>query len=142
MVDTYPPQPELPLEDAEPIQLSVEPKVEQQVARLRRVSDYLTSSLAKADPLEANIGSINSGLMRLALSLDDIIERAVGAGPQTVEGLENVMPAIDTHLRVTRQVDRFAQLELRSHEARQPKVKKFSSQDPDADPLVEEEQSE
>ncbi|MDA1013719.1 MAG: hypothetical protein O3A00_04600 [Planctomycetota bacterium] len=36
-------------------------------ARLSRVLDYQASSLQKEDPLEANLGSINSGLMRVAL---------------------------------------------------------------------------
>lgn len=91
-------------------------------ARLSRVLDFQASSLAKADPLEANLGSINSGLMRVALWLDEAIEEAMDSGPRTVDRLQRMLPAIETHLRVTRQVDRFAQLELRNAEARKPKV--------------------
>ena len=90
-------------------------------ARLSRVLDYQVSSLEKDDPLEANLGSINSGLMRVALWLDETIEQAMESGPPNVERLSRILPAIDTHLRVTRQVDRFAQIELRAVEARQPK---------------------
>lgn len=89
-------------------------------ARLSRVLDYLAHSLAKHDPLEANLGSINSGLMRMALWLDESVEQAMASGPPDVERLSRVLPAIDTHLRVTRQVDRFTQIVLRAVEARKP----------------------
>ena len=91
-------------------------------ARLSRVLDYQASSLEKDDPLEANLGSITSGLMRVALWLDEIIGQAMESGPPNVERLSRILPAIDTHLRVTRQVDRFAQIELRAVEARKPKT--------------------
>ena len=90
-------------------------------ARLSRVLDYQSRSLEKDDPLEANLGSINSGLMRVALWLDEAVEEAMASGPPNVERLSRILPAIDTHLRVTRQVDRFAQIELRAVEARKPK---------------------
>lgn len=90
-------------------------------ARLSRVLDYQASSLQKDDPLEANLGSINSGLMRVALWLDETIEQAMVSGPPNVERLSRILPAIDTHLRVTRQVDRIANIELRAAEARKPK---------------------
>ncbi len=90
-------------------------------ARLSRVLDYQIKSLEKDDPLEANLGSINSGLIRMALWLDETIEQAMESGPPNVERLSKVLPAIDTHLRVTRQVDRFANIELRAAEARKPK---------------------
>jgi len=89
--------------------------------RLSRVLDYQASSLDKEDPLEANLGSINSGLMRIALWLDETIEQTVRSGAPNAERLTRILPAIDTHLRLTRQVDRFAQLELRAVEARKPK---------------------
>ena len=60
--------------------------------------------------------------MRVALWLDEIIEQAMESGPRTVERLQGLLPAIDTYLRVTRQVDRFAQTELRVAECRKPKA--------------------
>ncbi len=49
-------------------------------ARLSRVLDYQASSLEKDDPLEANLGSINSGLMRVALS-SHLARRTSGLQP-------------------------------------------------------------
>jgi len=92
--------------------------VDRQEARLSRVRDYQAASLENENALEANLGSINGGLMRIALWLDETIERALESGPRTVERIQEVMPAIDAHLRVTRQVDRFAQVELRAAESR------------------------
>jgi hypothetical protein len=90
-------------------------------ARLSRVVDYQAQSLGKPDALQANLGSLNSGLMRIALNLDEALEQALSGGPRTVERVQKLLPAIETHLRVARQVDRFAQLEMRSEMSRQPK---------------------
>lgn len=92
-------------------------------ARLSRVLDYQASSLEKDDPLAANLGSINSGLMRIALWIDQTIEQTMESGPPSVERLNQLLPAIETQLRLTRQVDRFAHIELRANEARKPKLK-------------------
>ena len=90
-------------------------------ARLGRVHDYLTNSLKKKDALEANLGSVNSGLIRVALWLDETIAKTIESGPHSIEHVESVQPAIDTHLRVARQVDRLAQIEIRAAESRKPK---------------------
>jgi len=87
-------------------------------ARERRVIDYLADSLATRNSLEANVGSINSGLMLTALDLDEFIRQRFQLEPGDPERLRRAMPAIDALLRVTRQVDRFAQLQLRSAVAR------------------------
>ena len=92
-----------------------------QAARHGRVLDYLAESLEKPDALRANLGSLNSGLMHVALNLDTTIVQALESGPRTIERLQKILPAIETHLRVTRQVDRFAQIEIRAAEIRQPK---------------------
>lgn len=90
-------------------------------ARWKRVLDYQARSLEKDDPLEATLGSVNSGLMRTALWLDEATEKVMDSGPPDVERLAQIAPAIDTYLRVARQVDRFANIELRAAESRQPK---------------------
>ena len=96
-------------------------KAEIREARLSCVMDYQAKSLEKTDALEANLGSINSGLMRIAVSLDEMIEQALESGPRTLESVQRILPAIETHLRLARQVDRFAQIEVRAAESRKPK---------------------
>lgn len=90
-------------------------------ARLSRVLDYQARSLEKDDPLEANLGSINSGLMRTALWLDEAIEQALQIGPPNIKRLPEISPAIETYLRVARQIDRFANIERQASEARKPR---------------------
>lgn len=91
-------------------------------ARLRRIRDYLNDSLNKNDPLEANVGAINSGLLRMALWLDETLENAMSDGTQNVDRLKRLLPAIEAQLKISRQVDRFAQIEIRAIEARKPKI--------------------
>jgi len=96
-------------------------RIDSQAARLRRVEDYQNDALAKKNALEANLGSINAGMIRIAVWLDDILERTMGSELPSVELLQKISPAIDTQLRVARQIDRFANLELRVDETRKPK---------------------
>jgi len=54
-----------------------------QVACSARVLEYLASSLREKDPLEANLASINSGLMDFTLKYESILAQALESGPQT-----------------------------------------------------------
>ena len=86
--------------------------------RLDRVAAYATASLAKRNSLLAALGSANSGLMTLNLYLEESLVQALATGPTSVEQLEKLQPSIDMYLRVTRQIDRFAQLEIKSKSRR------------------------
>ena len=80
--------------------------------RQRRILDYATESLAKLGPLEANLGLINSDLMGMAYRLKQAIEKAMEPAAK-LEDFENILPAIENFQKLARQIDRFAQLELR-----------------------------
>jgi hypothetical protein len=84
-----------------------------QVERRRRVQQYHSQVLAHADPLKATLGSINAGLMRESIELDWAISVYLAAGPLTLERVMQHASAIELQLKLTRQVDRLAQLELR-----------------------------
>ena len=92
--------------------------------RLQRVLDYQAHALANTNVVESNLASVNSGLLRMALWLEDTIKQAMAITPVTVERMQLVYKAIDTHLRVARQIDRFAQVELRAAAPRQAKPMK------------------
>ena len=93
-------------------------------ARSSRVADYLLSSLAKDDPLQANLGSINSGLMKITYDLEECLTELLSDGPLTAERLQQISPALSTYLNLTRQVRCFAEIELRAGEAQRPKRSK------------------
>ncbi len=88
--------------------------------RLRRIREYLHESLCKDDSLESNVGAINSGLLRMAQWIEEVLEDAMSDGSQNLDRLKRLMPAIEAQLKIARQVDRFAQIELRAVEARKP----------------------
>ena len=98
------------------------PKSEQAIrldeARLHRAFDYLKSTLQESDPLDANLGSINSGLIRMSLGFERSLLSKLEDGSPDVGQLIQILPAIETHLRMMRQVERFAQLKLRIEQAR------------------------
>jgi len=84
--------------------------------RLARILDYQAQSLAKPDPLEACLGSSNGSLMEIGCRLAEVIN--AGMVGLDMAKLPQVQPALDTYLRVLRQVDRFAQLEAKFTESR------------------------
>jgi hypothetical protein len=92
-------------------------------ARLQRVRDYMYSAVQKENPLESNLASLNAGLMRLGVHLEEAIERAMTTGVVTIERLPRIHPSLEAHLRLMRQIERFAHLEqqfARSHRAKEP----------------------
>ncbi len=87
--------------------------------RLRRIMDYRQEVLAKADALEANLGAVNSELMSIGYRLHQAIEAAMEVAPGALDDFQKLMPAIDNYLRIAKQIDRFAQLDLRLVKARE-----------------------
>jgi|tagenome__1003787_1003787.scaffolds.fasta_scaffold17556544_1 hypothetical protein len=92
--------------------------------RLQRIADYQSQALAKKHHLKSNLASINCGLMRIATQLETTIEQAMARSEISEAGMERLDQAIGTHLRVTRQIDRFAQIDLRPSVRGKPRLKK------------------
>ncbi|HEV3343907.1 MAG TPA: hypothetical protein VG125_26270 [Pirellulales bacterium] len=88
------------------------------LSRLDRIAAYRAASLVKRNPLHASVGSTNAGLMCINAYLEDTLVQALAAGPSSPEHLQKLQPTIDTYLRVTRQIDRFTQLELKGKSRR------------------------
>src|SRR4051812_34092961 len=53
--------------------------------RRERVLDYQAYVLAKRHPADATIGTINAGLMNLALHLEDVVQATLANSPPTLE---------------------------------------------------------
>jgi hypothetical protein len=94
---------------------------EQHAARMQCIQKYQVHALHKDDYLEANLGSVNAGLIRMAINLEEALERSMTADPLTVERLQRLLPIIEVQLRVTRQIDRYAHLEQQIAQARKAK---------------------
>jgi hypothetical protein len=87
-------------------------------ARRQRVDDYQLEALEMKDSLAANLGSMSGSLMRTSLWIEEAISDAMTMQIPTVDGLQRILPAIETHLKLTRQVDRLAQLSMKIAEGR------------------------
>lgn len=106
--------------DAQTEQVAEASQVEEAVAgshgpqakdeRHERIMDYLRSSLAMEDPLAANVGAVNSDLMLFGYSLQRAITKALDLAPAALDEFGKLMPAIDSYMRISRQVERFAKL--------------------------------
>jgi hypothetical protein len=78
--------------------------------RTARIAEYLAQILEYADPLRANVGAVNADLLFMA---DRLRQRLEVAPWETLEDFEDLKPAIDSLLRIHKQIDRFAQFEAR-----------------------------
>ena len=62
------------------------------------------------------MAAVNANLLRIETTLPERISQALEACDPTLDSLNKLLPPLDVHLRVTRQIDRFAQLNLRAAE--------------------------
>lgn len=78
--------------------------------RFQRLADYQKKAVKNVDPLVASLAVINSDLMGFAFRLSQAIDGAVGEGAASLQELHQVDPALNSYLRVAKQIDRFTQL--------------------------------
>jgi hypothetical protein len=98
---------------------NVEPTLFSHPTILSRIEEYRTDSLLKPHNLQACLGATTAGLLKLGHYLELRIIRALETAPDAAGRIPQIMPTLETHLRLTRQIDRYAQMELRVEEAQQ-----------------------
>lgn len=81
--------------------------------RLKRVLDYQEDVLKRKNHLEAVLGTVNAGLMNIAIHLDEVIELSLSTNAKTIDNVQKLLPAMQVYLQTTRQIDRLAQVDLR-----------------------------
>ena len=81
--------------------------------RLERIEEYLARALANPDALAANLGAINSDLMRIGYRMMGVINQALAESPQTQKELGKLLPAIGISTQLARQIHRFAEFDAR-----------------------------
>ena len=64
-------------------------------------------ALSQQDPLLATIGGLTAGMVGIAHWLEGGIHEVLDRQPASLDTLRRVNPAIETHLRLMPQVDRF-----------------------------------
>ena len=85
--------------------------------REQRIADYVAESLAQEDAMEANLGVVNADLMLLAHRFRHVLEEAMQQPPETLAEMAELMPGVDSYLRVVKQVDRLSQLAVKLRES-------------------------
>lgn len=81
--------------------------------REQRIDDYLRLVLNMHDPLRANLGAIKADMMTFAHHMRRIIVPALETLAPEPGALGKVVPAVESHTRVARQVERLTALEER-----------------------------
>lgn len=78
--------------------------------REQRTLDYLEHALSVDDPLSANVGAVSADLMFFAAQMRRIIAPALEKLPAEPSALAHLVPAVESHGRVARQIERLAAL--------------------------------
>ncbi len=108
-----------------PTEISVDRKPdEHEEARQRCIHAYEQKSIAQPDELLACLGLVNSGLVDLALRYRNVIVQSFTDESSNLEHVRKVAAATDDYLRLVRQVQAYAQLEVRFREASKRKEDK------------------
>jgi hypothetical protein len=84
--------------------------------RLSCIRAYEELSLRQPDPLRACLAVVNCGLMDFVAQYHTIIEDALSNGAKSLSDLRQLSSAMDCYLKLVRQTDRFAQMEIRLRE--------------------------
>lgn len=81
--------------------------------RAARIADYFGEAVARRDPLAACVGAANADLLELDRRLHELLQRALGAGVNSLAEIKQLDPAIKRRLETLKQVERLTQLDLR-----------------------------
>jgi hypothetical protein len=88
-------------------------------ARQQRVDEYEENGLRSPDAMDACLAAVQADLMRVSFKLGPALEQALATPPINGESLRDIAAPLDMYLRVTRQIDRIGQLDLRRSEVQQ-----------------------
>ena len=78
-----------------------------------RLEDYLQESLAKPDPLEANVGVMNADLMFFANALQATICESLRQPAESLQGMDEFRPAVGNYVKLSKQVATMTQIALK-----------------------------
>ena len=79
--------------------------------RLQRIHQHLVEVLQQPDALRANLGATANDLLTLGYRLKEAIDQRLSDPSDPLARFENLTPAIEAYLKITRQVDRLANLD-------------------------------
>ncbi len=81
--------------------------------RLERINDYQEESLASSSPLAANLGAVNSDLMRLSWRLMEATDQALARSPKPIAEFAMLRGPMEMCSQLARQIQRLSELDNR-----------------------------
>jgi hypothetical protein len=81
--------------------------------RVERILEHVDDSLQLEDALQATVGAAGGDLMLMQYRLRQVLEEMFQQTPDSLTALAEVIPALNTFMKVSQQVDRFIQLSLK-----------------------------
>ncbi|MCA9125153.1 MAG: hypothetical protein KDB11_33490 [Planctomycetales bacterium] len=94
---------------------------EQNLQRLQRLQDLMQDAITEPNPLQSNLRATAGDVLALAYRLQQAISTGVEHAAADVAQFEKLVPSIELYLKLTRQADRFAQIDFRLFESRHGK---------------------
>src|SRR3954452_10357382 len=87
--------------------------------RLMRIAEYGSEALRKNDALRANLAALNAGLLEIAFRSETAVKNSFQTAGVNALQSPDVQRALRNHLNIARQVDRYANLDVRLEDAEQ-----------------------
>jgi hypothetical protein len=81
--------------------------------RVERIREHVDDSLKQSDALEATVGAASGDLMLMQYRLRQALDDALEETPNSLAAIAEVMPAMNTFLKLSQQVGQFVQLSLK-----------------------------
>ena len=91
---------------------------EHRAAFQRHLADYEAAAETNADPIGQALSHIIADTMEITATLGDAIKQALPTAVATLDDLEQVKSPLNDFFRASRQVDRFANFQLRLQQER------------------------
>jgi hypothetical protein len=85
-------------------------------SRLALIADYRHEALRKVDCLQANLALVNCGLLDLALQSETVMKKLLQSDGANILESPEMQRIMRNHLQITRQIDRYANLDARIDE--------------------------
>jgi hypothetical protein len=84
--------------------------------RKRRADEYERQGLQYPNAFDACLAAIQADQIRIGFALGEAVKKELGRGNVAPETLGQLEPSLNMYLRVTRQIERYRQLEIRHAE--------------------------
>jgi hypothetical protein len=87
-------------------------------ARVERILEYVDDSLKENDALQATIGAAGGDLMLMLYRVRQALDETLTETPNSLTAIAEVMPAMNTYMKLSQQVGQYVQLSLKIKSAK------------------------